>query len=84
MFNISSFLEKVKKNLESSEHQKKKLIIAIKKYTNIDVPETEIEIKNYIAYINSSPLIKNKLFIFKEKILNDPQSSFKNKIIDIR
>ena len=84
MFNISSFLEKFSKNIKSNEVYKQQIIEIIKTNTQISIPEEEIEIKDYIIYTKSSPAIKNKLFISKEKIMSDLNSVLPIKIIDIR
>ena len=84
MFNISSFLEKFSKNIESTEINKQQIIGIIEKNTQIKVLPEEIEIKDYIVYISSSPAVKNKLFVYKEKIINDINSILTIKIIDIK
>ena len=83
MFNISSFLEKFSKNISNIESNKTKILEIIKKHTNLNLLPKEIEIKNYIVYIKSSPIIKNKIFIYKNKILEEV-SILLIKITDIR
>jgi len=63
MFNIEKYLEKFSKNIRNAELNKTKILEIIKKHTNLNLLPEEIEIKNYIAYIKSSPAVKNKLFI---------------------
>ena len=75
MFNISSFLEKFSKNINSAELRKKQILEIIEKQTQINIPPEEIEIKDYVLYIKSSPAVKNKLFIYKSKILEDVSKS---------
>jgi hypothetical protein len=82
MFNISSFLEKFSKNLKSTELQKEKITYVIKNISGMEISNDSIEIKNSILYIKSSPALKNKLFIYKSKILEGINSD-KLKITDI-
>ena len=83
MFNISSFLEKLSKNIKSTEVDKQKILEIIEKNTQIKVSPQEIEIKDYVIYIKSSPGVKNKIFIFKTKILEEINSIVPTKIVDI-
>lgn len=84
MFNISKFLEKFSKEIQSGEAQNKKIIDVIKTQTGIDLDPKDLEIKNNIVYINSSPAVKNKIFIYKEDILRDVSSDSTLNISDIR
>lgn len=84
MFNISSFLDKLSKNVRSAESEKEKILELIFKNTQINIPLEDLEIKDFIVYIKSSPAVKNKIFIFKQKILNDLSNSISSKIVDIR
>lgn len=84
MFNIQRYLEKFSKNIKSIEIYKKQILEIIEKNAQISIPSNEIEIKNYIVYIKSSPAVKNKLFIYKNKILEEISVSLPTKIIDIR
>ncbi len=84
MFNIQKYLEKFSKNVASSEIQTKQIIDIIKKETDILVVLNNIEIKNNIIYIKISPAAKNKIFIFKNKIIDAINSSTGIKITDIK
>ena len=84
MFNISSFLEKFSKNLKSSELYKKQILEIVEKQTQINLRPEEIEIKNFVVYIKSSPAVKNKIFIYKNKILEDINMTIPIKIVDMR
>ncbi|MBA3733095.1 hypothetical protein H0W91_01830 [Patescibacteria group bacterium] len=84
MFNISSYLEKISKSLKSTEVSKEQIIAIILKNTQITLLEENIEIKNFVLHIKTSPAIKNKLFIYKEKILKDFELNLTTKIVDIR
>lgn len=84
MFNISSFLNKFQKNVADAEDLKMQIINIIKNKTEINTSLENLEIKNNIIYIQASPAVKNKLFMFKEGILEDIQTISSIKIIDIR
>lgn len=85
MFNINKYLEKLSKNISSTENQKKRILEIIEKDTNLNFNIEDIEIKNYIIYIKTSLAIKNKIFIYKNKIIEDVTSVLPNiKIVDIK
>ena len=84
MLNISKYLEKFVKKLQSESFSNNKILEIINNTTSISLKLEELELKNNIIYIKSSPAVKNKLFIFKENILNEINLFSKIKIIDIR
>lgn len=85
MFNINSFLDKFYKNIKSTEIDNIKILEILEKHTKIKFFLNDIEIKNYVLYIKSTPASLNKVFIFKRKILEDISFFIPNqKIIDIK
>ncbi len=84
MFNISSFLGRFSKDISSQEDIKKTLIDIIFKHTQLNFSADSLEIKNYILNLEASPAVKNKIFIYKNAILEDIALSVTEKIIDIR
>lgn len=84
MFNISSFLEKISKNLKSNDLHKEDIIILIKEITNITLNKEDLEYKEGVLYIKSSPAVKNIIFINKSNILDKINSNPSQKIVDIR
>ncbi len=84
MFNISNYLQKLTKNLNSTEFLKRSILSIIYKQTNLTFEEGDIEIKNYILNIKSSLAQKNKIFLYKQSILEDIEKTLETKIIDIR
>ncbi|MEI6843615.1 MAG: hypothetical protein WCK48_03895 [bacterium] len=84
MLNIAKYLEKFTKNVQSSEIQKNQIIEILKQQTDLDFTQDSIEIKKYILYIESSPAVKNKIFLYKKAILENIASSTSIKITDIR
>lgn len=75
---ISSFLDKFKKIL----FQKEEILVFISetifKYTKFKIDPNKIKIKNTYIYIENSPIIKNEIFIYKNKILADLKSEIKD------
>jgi hypothetical protein len=85
MFNIKDYLQKFSINIQSSENNKTQIIDIIEKQIQIKFSQKEIEIKNYNIYIKASPGILNKVFINKNKILNEITLLIPNlKIVDIK
>ncbi|MFA7216538.1 MAG: hypothetical protein WC095_00955 [Candidatus Paceibacterota bacterium] len=82
MFNISSFLSKISKNISDTDNLKKIISENIYKNTNIDIKPEYFTVKDNVVYINTSPTYKSKIFINKEKIISE-LSPFSN-ITDIR
>lgn len=84
MFNISSLLEKISKQINSGEIDRDQIISIIEKHTGQKIENNNVEIKDYIIYIKSSPSLKNRIFINKNKILEEIGGFSKTKIIDIK
>lgn len=85
MFNIDGFLDKFYKNIRSVEANKIQILEILEKHTGIKFSLTDVEIKNYIVYIKSTPASLNKIFIYKKKILEDINTAVTGqKIVDIK
>ncbi len=84
MFKLSQFLQKFSKNLSDRDHYKKEIISIISKHTHLDIQEQRMEIKNYILYIDGSPAYKNKLFTYKQAILEEISKIPGLKVMDMR
>ncbi len=84
MFNIDKYLEKFSKSFKDAEKHKTKIIEIIEKNTQLYIPPKYLEIRENIIYIQESPVVKNKLFIYKDKILEEISKETPLKIIDIR
>lgn len=83
MFNINKYLDKFNKNINSTNLFKEKVVKTIKDITNIDIDIKKIEYKNGLVYLNLTPAKKNKIFIQKDRIINEISKSTENKIIDL-
>lgn len=80
---IGSLFEKVKKLLGASQEQKETTQTLITKYIGYSIPLNQFEIKNSILKINSSPVIRNEIFMRKNQILSDAKNLNLN-ITDIK
>ncbi|MFZ2522022.1 MAG: hypothetical protein WAX44_01870 [Minisyncoccia bacterium] len=84
MFNINKYLEKFSKSVKSNDFYIQKIKEKIKIVTNIDVDLKNIELKDCVVFLKSSPLIKNKIFIYKKEIIENFSKNIDTKIIDIK
>lgn len=84
MLNISKYLEKFKKNLESGEILNNTIIEIIKKHTDIELKLTDFELKSNLVILKTSPGIKNKIFINKDSIVKEIEENSALKNLDIR
>ncbi len=84
MFNIEKLLEKFSRNINSLESVKVNAISVIKTQTGISLLKEDVEIKDYILYIKSSPAVKNKIFIYKQNIIETMKTSTPTRIVDIK
>lgn len=84
MLNISKYLEKFKKNLESGEILSNTIINIIKKHTGIELKITDFELKGNLLLLKTSPGVKNKIFIFKTCIIEEIESNSALKNVEIR
>ncbi len=84
MFNIEKYLDKFSKSAKLAELHKGKIIEIIEKQTGLYILPKNIEIKDSIVYIKESPAVKNKLFIYKQTILEEISVSIPIKIVDLK
>jgi hypothetical protein len=83
MLNISKYLEKFVKKLNSENDNQERIIEIIKTKTGLSIQTGDIEIKGNIIKTKTTPAVKNKLFIYKEELLEEINLSSPIKIIDI-
>ena len=84
MFNIEKYLEKFSKDVRNADLHKTKILEIIQKHTQLYILPKNVEIKNGILHITESPAVKNKLFIYKSKILEEISTTTPVKVADIR
>ncbi len=74
MFNISNFLEKFLKLGQNNSLRRMAVLEVIKEITGIELKKEDIEIKGEQIKIKSNPVIRNEIFMHKEKIENSLKS----------
>lgn len=85
MFNISSFLEKFKSIGLSETLLKENLIETIGSMAGVVVTRKDITLKNGTAFIQTTAVAKNRIFIKKSAILAKIQAgNGEDKLVDIR
>lgn len=84
MFNISSFLEKVSKNIKNNEISKDKIINIIENKAGIKLNKEKVEIKDFIVYTKEGGAVLNKIFINKTNIIEEIKNSLNVNIKDIK
>lgn len=83
MFNIDKYLEKFSKRVVLNDQYIQEIKKEIKNITNIDIDHKDIEFKNCVVYLKCNPSVKNKVFIYKKRILDGLSKKIDTKIIDI-
>jgi hypothetical protein len=82
---ISGFLDKFKKILFQKEEIYKIISKTILKHTHVYLDPSLIKIKNSSIYIESSPIIRSEILVFKNKILLDLKKEIPDtKFFDIK
>jgi hypothetical protein len=66
---ITKFLEKYKKQLLGDDERKETFCMIVNKISGIVLQTSDIEFKGHVVTIRTNPVVKNELFLFKEKIL---------------
>lgn len=77
---IKNYLEKFKIILKEKDENINSIIDIINSHINFKLNKKDFFIKNNILFIKSSSIIKNEIFLKKEKILN----SFKERSIYLK
>lgn len=81
---IESFLLDYRKRLFAQEDKRALLRKIIKEVSSIDIPEERFTLKKGTVFINGNPSVKNEIFLYKEKILEEFVRQGQNGINDIR
>ncbi len=68
MFNISQFLEKFVKLHKNSQLTKEILTDMIQKVSGVKLKDGDLDIKEESVYIKAAPIVRNQIFMHKEKI----------------
>ena len=71
MLNIKEFFEKFSKIQKDVILSKQKVADVIKKISGVDIDQTKIRFENGILRLDINPVLKNEIFMHKNKILNE-------------
>ncbi len=80
---VGEFLDKFKSQAVKEIQKRTTLLNIIKKNINEDIPIENISIKNGLVTLNTKQIVKNQIFIKKDKILKEISKYF-NDIKDIK
>jgi hypothetical protein len=75
MNNLGDFLDKFKKAFLSSTAQKTAIIAGIKKSAGIQLDPGELEVKDQIVILKTSPVIRNEIFMRKKIIMRELENT---------
>lgn len=84
MFNIKKYLERFTKKLNSIDLHRRQILEIIDKNTGIKISPEDVELKDCVLLVKASSGVKNKLFIFKTRIIEEITQLTGLKIVDIR
>ena len=82
--NIAQFLEVYKKKLFAEEDDRKAIREAILRVTGVEIPEETLTIKQNTVYISGDSTVRNHLFLYKAKILEEIKKVSPKIIVDVR
>lgn len=68
MFNISKFFEKFVRLQKNNQLTREIIISTIKDIAGAQIKEADLDLKEESVYIKSSPILRNQVFMWKEKI----------------
>jgi len=83
MFNIAQYLEKFKQLSVSRNFLRDSVVEAIKEVCKIEINSKNIDFKDGILRIKEKPIIKNEIFLKKNKILDFLNTKIQGKVKDI-
>ena len=82
--NLGDYLKVFSTILDKGEANKQLICDVLSNMVGVILKKEQIVLKNDILYIYSHPVIKNELYIHKDKILKNLNSQLKTHITDIR
>jgi cell division protein FtsX len=83
MLNISKYLGKFSKVVSDNKEQKNIISEIIKNFVGINIDTEKIEVKENKIKIQTSPAVKNIIFLNKKQILEELNKNVRQKITDI-
>lgn len=84
MRSLSDFLQRFKIVLSDKTSEIRAVQKVFQEMFNVEIPDSNIEIKNTTLRLSVSPLLKNKIFLSKESILEKLRRSGLPNITEIR
>lgn len=81
---ITSFLEKYRTKLSQEDDKQNAIVEALLSVAHVQVTSAMISVDRGTLTVNASPVIKNELFMHKEKILVAIRERGRTDIFDIR
>ena len=82
--NIKEFLEKYRAKLSEAEGKQEDVIAIIATITQVTLSPEMFSVERGILILRTSPVIKNELFMYKEKILSALRERGRKDIVDMR
>lgn len=69
MFNIEQYLKKFSLRINDVSGKKIAVIKILQETSGVTILKEDLEIKESVLYVKAKPIIKNQLFLKREKIL---------------
>jgi hypothetical protein len=85
MQNLGSFFDKFKNIITGTKFQKDAIVSIVNSISKTSIKDTNVNVKDHIIYITAHPLIRNEIFMRKQKILSELKNHLGSKApIDLR
>lgn len=81
---INKLLDVYRKRLLGAEDDRRKIIEIIARVSGITLNEKELTVRDYVLTVHAGAPIKNELFLYKTRIIEEFSKTLTKKIIDIR
>lgn len=80
---IKQFLEVYRKNIDTEDEKRKKILRILKEEAGVLIDEKSLVIKKGVVQIKASAVFKNEIFLHKEKIIHRLRDSKELSVYDI-
>lgn len=84
MIKLDSLFSKFKNVLGSALEEREIIAETISEVLGAEIPSSEITINNGNIVVNSSPVVKSKIFIYRQKILETIEKKSNKKFDSVR
>lgn len=82
--NIKEFLEVYRKKLSHEDDKRTSLIQIIKETSGVTINEKDMTVARGVISIKAGHVVKNEIFLYKEKIIAQIHASGRTDIFDIK